>query len=54
MADVESELDESDESNKDEDELGRTINAFATLLTNINDVNGTNKIYFTLVTSLLS
>jgi hypothetical protein len=54
MADVEGELDKSNESNKDEDELDRTIDAFVTLLADINDVNETNKTYFMLITSLLS
>jgi hypothetical protein len=52
--DVKDKLNENNKSNKDEDELDRTTDAFVTLLMNINDVNGTNKTYFMLVISLLS
>jgi hypothetical protein len=53
VADVKGKLDKSNESNKDKDELGGTTGAFAILLADTDDVDGTNKTYFTLVTSLL-
>jgi hypothetical protein len=54
VADVEGELDKSNESSKDEDELGGTTGAFATLLADIDDVDGTNETHFTSIASLLS
>jgi hypothetical protein len=54
VADIEGELDESDESNEDEDELGKTTGAFATLLADIDDSDGTSETHFTSVTGLLS
>jgi hypothetical protein len=54
VADVEGEPDESDESSEDEDELGGTTGAFAILLADTDDVDGTSETYFTSVVSLLS
>jgi hypothetical protein len=54
MTNVKSKLNESDESNKDKDKLDKTTGVFVILLININDVDKTNEIYFTLVISLLS
>jgi hypothetical protein len=54
VADVEGKPDKSDESSEDEDELGRTTGAFATLLADIDDVDGTSETHFTSVASLLS
>ena len=54
MADVEGEPDESDESSEDKDELGGTTGAFATLLADTNDVDGTGEALFTSVASLLA
>jgi hypothetical protein len=53
IAKIEGEPDESGESNKDEDDLGGAINAFATLLANINDIEETRTSWFTSVKSLL-
>jgi hypothetical protein len=55
VADVEGELDdESDESSEDGDELGGTTGAFATLLTDTDDVDGASETHFTSVASLLT
>ena len=54
MADVEGKPDESGESSEDEDDLDGTTGAFATLLADIDDSDGTSEPHFTSVTSLLS
>ncbi len=54
MANVEGEPDESDESSKDKDELSRITGAFATLLADTDNINGTSEALFTLVASLLA
>jgi hypothetical protein len=54
VTDVEGEPEESDESSEDEDELGGTTGAFATLLADTDNIDGTSKTHFTSVASLLS
>ena len=54
MTDVEGEPDESNEGSEDEDDLGGITGAFATLLADTDDADGTSETYFTLVASLLS
>jgi hypothetical protein len=54
VTDVEGELDESDEGSEDEDDLGGTTGAFATLLADTDDADRTSETYFTSVASLLS
>jgi hypothetical protein len=53
IAEIKGELDESNESNKDEDNLSNVINAFITLLININDIKETRINWFMLIKSLL-
>ncbi len=54
MADIKGEPDESNESSEDEDELGRITGAFATLLADTDNIDGTSEALFTLVVSLLA
>jgi hypothetical protein len=54
IAEIEGELDESGESNEDEDDLSDVTSAFATLLADTDDVKETGTSWFTSVKSLLT
>jgi hypothetical protein len=53
MVEFEGELNESGESNEDEDKLNGVTSAFITLLVDINDINRISETYFISITSLL-